>query len=128
MTNEEFLIVVEKGDVADQYECRLITRKSFLNLIASVQLATKNYFEGNGASSPLAPNDENVKAALLRHITSGCVLSNVVEHFDKTNCLFVPNWNEADHTSLFVDDSAPEPMSKSNIGGMIPYSKLFDLM
>lgn len=119
MTNEEFLIVERKGDVADQYECRLITRKSFLNIIASVQLATKNYFEGNGSESSLASNEENVKASLLRHITSGCVLSNVVEHFDKTECLLVPNWNESDHTSLFVDDDAPEPMSKSNIGGMM---------
>ena len=44
MTNEEFLIVERKGDVADQYECRYL-KKVFLKYnFASVQLATKNYF------------------------------------------------------------------------------------
>ena len=119
MTNEEFMIVERKGDVADQNECRLITRKSFLNLISSVQLATGRYFEGDGSSSSLANQEENVKISLFRHITTGNILSNVVESFDKTKCLFVPNWNESDHTSLFVDDSASEPLSKSNIGGMM---------
>lgn len=119
MNESEFLIVNAKGDKPGQYRCNMVSQKSHISMINSLRLFIDEYFADINPSSTLnedAFSVEAVKNSLTRHILTGVIASNITEEVELDKVLFVPNWKESDHTSLFVDATAVNPINKSNIG------------
>lgn len=130
MNQNEFLVVEQKAD-DDTYASKLVSEKSFLELLSKIDVYVNEYFADINPSSTLNGDSTKVlklKESLHRHVTTGSIASNVVEHLNKSKVLFVPRWTETEHTSFFVDTSVDNTMSKSNVGGMMTpiVAKWFD--
>ena len=130
MNQNEFLVIEQKED-DDTYTSKLVSEKSFLELLSKINNYVNEYIVDINPLSTLngdVNKIEKLKESLHRHVTSGSIASNVVEDFNKSKVLFIPRWVETEHSNLFVDPNIDNRMSKSNVGGMMTpiVAKWFD--